>query len=418
MKVIVIGSGVIGVTTAHYLALAGAEVTVLDQNEAPAMGASFANAGSMTSSRSGPWASPRTLFKAMQGYFADDAAFRFRPSADPQLWTWLFGFAVSAFSASTAAKRKAMIELGLASAIEREAIEAALALEYGPKRKGLLTLYHDAGDFDRAHRDIQTLRSLGIEIEALDTAACRRAEPAVAWDGLGICGGLLARDDTTADCRSFTLALADRAAVAGVRMRHRTRVQSVRTRRQGRCEVVIEGEALKADAVIVAAGLDSIKLVRPLGIRLPIYPVKGYSISVEHGAGPQPKMTVAHEAKKVFVSPLNGGLRAAGIADITGFDSAIDPARVDILKRTVAALYPQTDLGGELHAWTGLRAMTHDGPPLIFGIPDSGIWINAGHGSLGWTFACGAAKMTCDLVTTNRWEPENPYFGLARRWHD
>ena len=134
-------------------------------------------------------------------------------------------------------------------------------------------------------------------------------------------------------------------------------------------------------------------------------------------AGLQPKMTIAHESKKVFVSPLNGGLRAAGIADFTGFDPAIDPVRVDVLKRALSALYPQADLGGELHAWAGLRAMTHDGPPVIFGIPNSGIWINSGHGSLGWTFACGAAKMTSNLVTTNRWEPENPYFGLARRWH-
>ena len=417
MKVIVIGSGVVGITTAHYLARAGADVTVLDQNDEPAMGTSYANAGSMTASRSGPWASPRVLVKTMKGYFANDAAFRIRPTVDPRLWVWLLGFAVSAFSTSTAAKRKAMIELALTSAVEREAIEAELALEYGPKRKGLLTLYHDTGDFGRARRDTQTLHSLGIDVEALDAAACRLAEPAVAWDGLGICGGIFAHNDTTADCRSFTVALAARAAAAGVRMRHRTRVQVVRPRRQGKCEVVIDGEVLNADAVVVAAGLETSGLVRPLGIRLPIYPVKGYSISVKNDGSSQPKLTIAHESKKVFVSPLNGGLRAAGIADFTGFDPTIDPVRVDVLKRALSALYPQADLGGELHTWAGLRAMTHDGPPVIFGIPDSGIWINSGHGSLGWTFACGAAKMTSNLVTTNRWEPENPYFGLARRWH-
>jgi D-amino-acid dehydrogenase len=117
------------------------------------------------------------------------------------------------------------------------------------------------------------------------------------------------------------------------------------------------------------------------------------------------------------VSPLNGELRAAGIADITGYDLAIDPVRVDVLRRTLFALYPDAKINDDLQPWSGLRAMTHDGPPLIFGIPDSGIWINAGHGSLGWTFACAAAKIACDLVTANRAEPENPFFGLAKRWH-
>lgn len=417
MRVIVVGSGVVGVTSAYYMARAGAEVVVLDQNPEPAMGASFANAGSMTASRSGPWASPRTLVKALKGYFEDDAAFRLRLAADPKLWTWLLGFAVSAFSANTAAKRKAMIELALANAIERERIDADLALEYGPMHKGLLTLYHNTDDFERARHDLGTLRALGINVEALDASACRVAEPAVAWDGLGVCGGLLARDDTTADCRSFTLALADRATAAGVQFRHGTRVQGIRPRHQGMCEVALQGDVLKADALIIAAGLETTKLVGPLGVRLPIYPVKGYSISARTGGGRQPMLTVAHEAKKVFVSPMNGGLRAAGIADITGYDLAIDPVRVDVLRRILSALYPTAEMSGTLQVWSGLRAMTHDGPPLIFGIPDAGIWINTGHGSLGWTFACAAAKMTCDLVTANRAESQNPFFGLSKRWH-
>jgi len=415
MKVIVVGGGVIGVTTAYYLARAGVQVVLLDEKPDLALGASFANAGSMTASRAGPWASPRTLTKTLKGYLSDDSAFRLGLSVDPALWRWLFGFTLAAFSTSSGAKRQAMIELGMTSAREREQLDADLALEYGPISSGLLTLYNNSNDFDLARKDMKTLRNLGIDVQSLNSGECQTAEPTVAWDRVKVSGGILALSDTTADCRKFTLALAQKAVTMGVQVQYGVRVKSVRPKHEGMCQIVTADEVLQADAVVVAAGINSRPLINQLGLHLPMYPVKGYSVTVPTPEGPKPKLTISDEAKKVFVSPFSEGLRAAGIADITGYDLGIDSKRIDVVKRTLSTLYPSVSINDDSSVWAGLRAMTHDGPPLIFGVQNSGIWINSGHGSLGWTFACGAAAMISRLVTTDQAEPENPFFGLSKR---
>ncbi|MCF8209887.1 MAG: FAD-dependent oxidoreductase [Rhodoferax sp.] len=414
MKVIVIGSGVVGVTTAYYFAKAGVEVVVVDQHPEPAMGASFGNAGSMTASRAGPWASPRALAKTLKGYYSSDSAFKLHLSNDPALWAWLAGFTKAAFSNHTSSKRQSMIELGIASSAERQTLERTIGLAYGQIRQGLLTVYDSDKEFKRARTDLSTLRSLGLEMEALSVAECEKLEPAVDWDNLNAVGAILSKDDATADCREFTLSLARHLVGMGVQFRHEFVIKVIQMR-PGHCEVSTDKGGITADAIVVAAGIESMRLLKPLGIALPMYPVKGYSITLKQSTSLLPSMSISDEARKVFMSPINNQLRAAGIADIAGYDMTISPERIGVIRRTTADFFPNFADAPEELVWSGLRAMTHDGPPLMFGSQDSGVWVNSGHGSLGWTFACGAAKIVSNMVLQKKHEPENPYFGLSRR---
>jgi D-amino-acid dehydrogenase len=353
--------------------------------------------------------------KTLRGYVSPDSAFRLRLAADPQLFAWLAGFVRTAFSSTRGAKRRAMVELGLRSAELRRALETEVGLEYGPTRSGLLTVYASGRDFDAACADISALRAFGTDLEAVDLEQCRAIEPAVAWDRVKPAGAIYCRSDETADCRLFTLELERAASRAGVVFEYGARVEGVAAGGSGLARVNTSGGFEEADAVVVAAGLGSVALARSLGMRLPIYPVKGYSITIDAPPGPKPRVAVADEKHKVFVSPLGDSLRAAGVADIVGDDLTLDAVRIGVIKRAVAQFYPGADLDGDVAPWAGLRAMTHDGPPLLFRADRGRVWFNTGHGSLGWTFACAAASITCGMVMDNHATPTEPLFGLSQR---
>jgi D-amino-acid dehydrogenase len=414
MRVIVVGGGVVGVTTAWELHAAGIETTLLERREGPALETSFANAGSITASRAGPWASPRAIAKTLKGYFTRDSPFRLRLTLDGRQLGWLAGFARAAYSERRPLRRRAMIELGLASQRRWHEVSEALGLEYGPIHRGLLTIHDNPKDLELAAADLPFLRTLGIEVERLSRDECRVAEPAACF-GEGVLGGILARGDESADCRRFTEALAARLERDGVAVRLGASVRAITPRDGNGCRVTTDGDELRCDAVVVAAGGGTAALVEPLGVRLPTYPVKGYSITVRHPGELQPKLTVADEGRKVFVAPVEGGLRAAGVADVRGDDREVHGERIGTLRRTVSRLFPRAEVDGDIAPWTGLRDMTFDGPPVIGPAGDTGVWVNSGHGSLGWTFACGAAALVAALVT-GRPAPVDPRsFGLTER---
>jgi D-amino-acid dehydrogenase len=414
MRAIVIGGGVVGVTTAYELHSAGLETTLLEQREGPGLETSFANAGSVCASRAGPWASPRTIAKTLKGYLKEDSPFRLKVAADGLQFAWLAGFARAAFGERRALRRRAMIELGIMSQRRWHEVTEDLGLEYGPVGRGLLTVHDDAADLALATADLPFLQSLGLDVRRLSPEECRAAEPAAHLDDR-VLGGILARDDESADCNRFTVALASHLHRAGVDLRFGTRVRSISARDGAGCRVQTAAEELRSDVVVVAAGGGTRPLLAPLGVRIPTYPVKGYSITVRHESARQPALTIADEGRKVFVAPLDGHLRAAGVADIRGDDRTLHPRRIATLRRTVARLYPGADVDGELSAWTGLRDMTCDGPPVISPVGETGIWINSGHGSLGWTFACGAAALVAALVTGNPQRVEARWFRLGDR---
>lgn len=415
MHIIVIGGGVIGLTTAHYLRRGGAEVTLIDKNTQPALGTSYANAGSMTASRAGPWASPRAIAKTLKGYFDQDSAFKLKLQPDTRQWRWLAGFLQSAYSDHTSAKRMAMVTLARDSIAERRQLDQALQLDYGGIYPGLLTVYENAEDFDAASRDVEYLRRLGITVQTLSASECAQVIPTAAWGNLPVVGATLTTDDETGDCHRFCQALDAANATMGIDCRYGEEVKQLDTRRFGQCLVTTNTGATHADGVVIAAGIQSIDLARSQGVRLPMYPVKGYSLSIPLAQELIPPMTISHERRKVFVSPSATGLRAAGVADIVGYDTGTDGTRMGLVRRTVADFFPGADQSVGMGEWAGLRPMTFDGPPIICGVEGTGLWLNTGHGSLGWTMSLGAAKLLADLVQQQKYQPDPAYFGLALR---
>ena len=418
MHIIVIGGGVIGLTTAHYLRRSGADVTLIERSPLPALGASHANAGSMTASRAGPWATPRAIAKTLKGYFDQDSAFKLRLRVDPQQARWLLGFLQSAYSPHGAARREAMITLARDSIEERRQLDRQLKLDYGPLYPGLLSVYDKQDEFDAAAADVDYLRGLGVQVKVLTPADCAQLAPTAAWGNLNLVGATLASDDETGDCYRFCQALDQANSALGVIGRYGEQVQTLDSRRFGHCVVGTNRAQLTCDAVVLAAGVQSIALARSQGITLPMYPVKGYSLRVPLAQEQLAPLTIAHERRKVWVSPSASGLRAAGVADIVGDDLALDPQRIGLVRRTVSDLFPGADLGQGVLEWAGLRPMTCDGPPLVCGVDGTGLWLNTGHGSLGWTMALGSARLLSDMLRQRRYEPGNAYFGLTlRRGH-
>lgn len=416
MRVIVIGGGVIGVTTAYYLRRAGADVVVIEKQSGAAQETSFANAGTMTASRAAPWASPKSIAKTLKGYRSSDSAFRLRLGADINQYIWLAGFCVAAFNGKRTAKRKAMIELGVHSLSERMKIDEEWQLEYGGTRKGLLTIFDNQHDFKSAVEDLKFLHQMGISAEALSPAECWDRINTNSRDTDNLAGGILADQDESGDCFRFTKALEDLTRKLGVEYRFDENVHSIKSSKLGDCEVLSDKGSVCGDALVIATGVQSLELAKKMGVRLPIYPVKGYSISVPLPAHDRPNLAVADEHRKVFMTPTETGIRAAGAADIEGYSRALAPERIDLVKRAVKNLFPTAELDGNVDAWTGLRAMTHDGPPVLCGLPGSGVWFNSGHGSLGWTFACGTGETLSRMVLSGDRTPPNPFFGLNHRW--
>jgi len=415
MHIVVIGGGVIGLTTSYYLRRSGLEVTLVDQNSQPAQGTSYANAGSMTASRAGPWASPRSIAKTLKGYFDQDSAFKLRLQPELDQWRWLLGFLQSAYSRHSGDKRTAMITLARESIHERRQLDRTLGLAYGGVYPGLLSVYENQEDFDAAGRDIDYLRRLGISVNTLTPAECAAMVPSATWSHLSVVGATVTTDDETGDCYRFCQALDGAVGTMGVARRYGEAVKRLDTRRFGHCRVTTDQGEIAADAVVIAAGIQSVGLAKSQGIRLPMYPVKGYSLCVPLAHDQIPPMTISHERRKVFVSPSATGLRAAGVADIVGYDKGLDAGRMGLVRRTVADLFPHADLSQGVVQWTGLRPMTYDGPPVICGIEGTGLWLNTGHGSLGWTMSLGAAKLISDLINSRNYRPQNAFFGLNMR---
>jgi len=416
MQVIVIGGGVIGVTTAYYLRQAGADVVVIEKQSGAAQETSLANAGTMTASRAGPWASPKSIAKTLKGYRSSDSAFRLRLGTDIDQYIWLAGFCVAAFNGKRTAKRKAMMELGVHSLSERRKIDEEWQLDYGGTRKGLLTIFDSQDDFESAVEDLKFLHQMGISAEALSPAECLDRINTNSRTTDKLAGGILADQDESGDCFRFTKALVDLTRELGVEYRFNESVRSIKSSRPGNCEVLTNNGSVRGDAIVIATGIQSLELAKDIGVRLPIYPVKGYSISVPLPAEERPNLTVADEHRKVFITPTETGIRAAGVADIVGYSTALSPERLDVVKGAIRNLFPSAQLDGNVEAWAGLRAMTHDGPPVICGLSDSGVWLNSGHGSLGWTFACGAGETLSKMVLSGDRAPPSPFFGLDHRW--
>ncbi|MCM2287837.1 MAG: D-amino acid dehydrogenase [Sulfuritalea sp.] len=403
MRVTVLGAGVVGVTTAWYLAADGHEVTVIDRQPLPAQETSFANGGQISVSHAEPWANPRAPFKALQWLGREDAPLLWRLRADPAQWAWGLRFLRECTAARARANVAAIVSLGLASRAALQDLRRELSLEYDHLERGILHFYTDPSEFEHAIPQAALMREFGCERVPQTAAQCLAIEPALAGSLVPVVGGTYTAGDESGDARCFTEALARHAAARGVGFRHGEAVQAL-LRDGSRLAGVrlVSGETVSADMTVLALGSYSPLLLRPLGIRLPVYPAKGYSatLAVPEGAV-APTVSLTDDGHKIVISRFGQSLRVAGTAEFNGYDTSLNPTRCAALLRRIGQIFPALANVSEVAYWAGLRPATPGNVPLIgdmAGAGLSGLWLNTGHGTLGWTLSCGSARLLADLV--------------------
>lgn len=414
MKVIVLGAGVVGVTTAYYLARAGAEVSVIDREAGPALQTSFANAGQVSPGYSTPWAAPGIPLKALKWMFQRHAPLAVRP--DGTLWQlrWMASMLRNCNSASYAVNKERMMRVSEYSRDCLRELRADTAIAYEQRSAGTLQVFRTRSQFDAAQRDIAVLRECGVEHELLHRDELEGVEPALARARDRLVGGLRLPNDETGDCRMFTAALEQQARRLGARFLYGRQVRELRADARRIRGVRVDDEELHADAYVLAFGSHSRALLQPLGIDLPVYPVKGYSLTlplVDEALAP--RSTVLDETYKIAITRFDRRIRVGGMAEIAGFDLRLNPRRRATLEMVTHQLFP----GGDLPAaefWTGLRPMTPDGTPVVGPTRYANLSLNTGHGTLGWTMACGSARIVADQLLGRRTDIEARDLALDR----
>ena len=418
MKVLVLGSGVIGVTSAYYLARAGHEVTVVDRQAEPARETSFANAGEVSPGYSSPWAGPGVPVKAVKWLLMKHGPLVIRPKLDPVMWVWLLKMLRNCTSARYAVNKRRMIPIAEYSRDCLRALRTETGIHYDERSLGTLQLFRKQQQLDQTAGDIAVLKQSGVPYEVLDRAGCIAAEPALSAVKDKIAGGLRLPQDETGDCHMFTEALAALAAKLGVQFRFNTGIKGLIADGGRIGGVVTSAGLLQADAYVVALGSWSPQLLKPLGISIPVYPVKGYSITVPitdpDGA---PVSTVMDESYKVAITRLGDRIRVGGTAEISGYSDKLYDARRATLDHSLTDLFPRGGDTSRATFWCGLRPMTPDGPPVIGATHYGNLHLNTGHGTLGWTMACGSGRVLADLLSGRKPDIDTTELTIGRYDH-
>lgn len=416
MKIAILGAGVIGVTTAHYLARQGHEVTVIDRQSGPALETSFANAGEISPGYSSPWAAPGIPAKAVKWLFMRHAPLILHPQINAPTVRWLLALLRNCTSARYALNKARMVRLADYSQVVQTALNEELGLQYDHRTQGTLQLFRTQKQLDGIYKDTEVLREGGVPFEVLDQDGCIAAEPGLKATRDLFVGGLRLPRDETGDCFKFTVALADHAAATqGVTFQYGTTIQGLIAEGGRITGVQTDKGVVTADAYVLALGSYSPMMVKPLGMTLPVYPVKGYSITAPIINEPAaPVSTIMDESYKVAITRLGDRIRVGGMAEIAGFSDALPERRRNTLEHSVGSLFPGA---GDLKAasyWSGLRPMTPDGTPVIGKTKIDNLFLNTGHGTLGWTMACGSARVIADLISGQTPDIETADLGIAR----
>lgn len=411
MKVLVLGAGVVGVASAWYLAQAGHEVTVADRQPGPAMETSFANGGQISAAHAEPWARPAVVPKLLCWIGREDAPLLFRPRADWAQWEWGARFLLECLPGRF--ERNCRLLAGLA-AYSREcllALRERVGITYDHLSRGILHFATNTRDFEALARAAEAMRDFGVVREVKTAAECLAIEPSLGNSADPVAGGVYMPTDESGDARQFTEGLSALASQCGVRFRFNTPVKAIEADR-GRVSAVRmeDGQRMEADAYVVALGSYSPLFLRPLGFRLPVYPLKGYSITLPLGPseeGAAPSVSLTDEAHKIVVSRLGNRLRAAGTAELAGYDTSLNAVRCAAIARRVRALFPALGAVTTVDNWAGLRPATPNNVPFIGRTRLSNLFLNTGHGTLGWTLACGSGKALADVISGRR--PDVPF---------
>lgn len=413
MHVIVLGSGVVGTSTAYFLAKQSISVTVLDRQAGPALETSFGNAGEISPTFSGPWADPtvpRQVFK----WLADpNGPLRVYPKLDWHQWFWLWQMLKNCRQQAYERNKSRMLSLAMYSRAQFVAFrDQGITLDYDARQRGTLLPFLQTQDAANAARDIAILAKYGLPFRLLDRDEVMALEPGLRFSSVQPLGGMHLPLDETGDCFKFTTELAELAKKHGAIFRFGVQIKSILNEASRIVGVETNQGPIRGDAYVLALGSYTPLLTRPLGINLPIYPVKGYSLTIPVIDDTKaPQSTLLDERYRTGITRLGDRIRAAGTAELSGYNHTLRPGRLATIRKSVEELFPQGGDYTKMDYWTGLRPMTPDGPPVIGPTCFPNLWLNTGHGTLGWTMSLGSGKLVADWIIGQR--PEIDTDGLT-----
>ncbi|MDB5963656.1 MAG: D-amino-acid dehydrogenase [Polaromonas sp.] len=409
MRVIVLGAGLLGVTSAYYLQKLGHEVTVIDRQATPAAETSFANGGQISVSHAEPWANPSAPLKMLQWLGKEDAPLLFRLRADPRQWLWGLQFLRECTPARTRHNIEQIVRLGTYSRDVLQELRRDTGIEYEQRTQGILHFYTTQKEFDSALAPAEQMRALGCERLVISADEAVKIEPALSHIRHRLKGATYTADDESGDANAFARQLVTLARHAGVSFLMNHTVTALRQAGEGVDHVEATDEdgrfqRVRGDAYVLAMGSMSPIYAAPLKIRLPIYPAKGYSVTlpVRDAARAHQVSLTDDEYKLVFsryTSAASDRLRIAGTAEFNGYDRDLNRVRCEAIVRRVEELFPGAGDASQAQYWTGLRPATPSNLPIIGRTRLPNLYLNTGHGTLGWTHACGSGKSLARIVS-------------------
>lgn len=404
MQVMVLGAGVVGVTSAWYLAEAGHEVTVVDRQAGAGLETSFANGGQVSVSQAEPWSNPHAPVKILKWLGDETAPLLFRPMASLRQWGWGLRFLYECLPGRTRDNTVQILQLAVYSAQQLRALRTQTAIRYDHLERGLLQLYYAEGEFEAAKAGVELLRKGGLDVEVKSGEQCLEIEPALRYSGVQPAGGVYAGSDESGDAHLFTRNLAQLCAQRGVQLRY-----GVAVRRLEAADAAVSGvhlqledgtlEVAKPDAVLVSLGCSTPFLLEPIGVNVPIYPVKGYSVTLPVTRPERaPSVCLTDQGHKLAISRLGERLRIAGTAELDGYDTGVNDARCNAILERGKRLFPEAADFAQAQRWAGLRPATPGNVPVIGRTRYANLFINAGHGTLGWTLCAGSGRAIADII--------------------
>ncbi|MDR3435850.1 D-amino acid dehydrogenase [Telmatospirillum sp.] len=416
MKVLVLGAGVVGVTSAWYLAKAGHEVTVVDRQPGAGLETSFANGGQISPCHAEPWANPGTPKMALKWLGKEDAPLIFRWQRwDPALWTWGIRFLLNC----TASRMRINIDRCLRVAIYSRAclqdLRSETGIEYDQKTRGILHIYRDPQSFEHAVGAAQVMTNLGLAREVKTADEALAIEPALAAVHSQLAGGIFTPGDESGDAHRFTQRLAALCAEKGVTFHYDTKILGLELEGGKMVSVATDKGRLRADAFVLSLGSWSPKLARQVGLSLPIYPAKGYSATLPvTDPTKAPTVAITDDEHKLVYSRLGDRLRCAGTAELAGWNLQMNPVRAAAVAERSSTLFPGAGDFGKAQLWAGLRPVTPDSAPIIGRTRIENLFLNTGHGTLGWTMSCGSGRVLADIVSNRPPDIDMSGLGLER----
>ncbi len=403
MKVAILGAGIIGVTGAYFLSRDGHEVTVIDRQPVAGNETSFGNAGMVAPGHAYTWGSPKAPMILLKSLWRNDQSLRLKLQADPRMWAWCLRFLRECTAERVRINTTRKVRLCLYSQEALHEIVAETGISYHAVTGGALYLYRDQASLDAGAAKMRILTDQGLKLDLLDPAGCVRAEPALELGRDKIAGGIFSPGDESGDCNLFTRSLADLLAARGVAFRYDTNILRIEREGDRIQRVVTDRGEVRADAYVVSMGVWSPHVVRPLGISLPIYPVKGYSVTVPvEGANLAPRLSGVDENNLFAWARFGDRLRLTATAEFAGYDTSHKPSDFGAMLNAARDLYPNGGNYEKPFFWAGLRPMTPENTPIVSATAYRNLFINSGQGHMGWTMSHGSAKALADLVAGRR----------------